>query len=186
MHAPFAARTASPAPRPDVPLDLPARFRSCGHVTKPTATPSTLQLIGAPPVVFFSNPAAIKQIFSGNPEHLRAGQANRVSLEHILGPNQIFLRQPRTPAGRTGQPGELGAHPGPQLDIAARRRSAQTGTQAVDAAVPRRTNAVVRRTDDWDYRSIDRFLAGRNVLFNSLANAANYPGNHSTRRFRSG
>ena len=51
----------------------------------------TLHLIGAPPVVFFSNPAAIKQIFSGNPEHLRAGQANRVSLEHVLGPNSILL-----------------------------------------------------------------------------------------------
>ena len=45
----------------------------------------TLRLIGAPPVAFFSHPAAVKQIFSGNPEHLRAGQANRVSLEHILG-----------------------------------------------------------------------------------------------------
>ena len=51
----------------------------------------TVRLIGAPPVVFFSDPAAIRQIFSGDPEHLRAGQANRVSLEHILGPNSILL-----------------------------------------------------------------------------------------------
>lgn len=51
----------------------------------------TVRLIGAPPVVFFSDPAAIRQIFSGDPEHLRAGQANRVSLEHILGPNSLLL-----------------------------------------------------------------------------------------------
>ncbi|MDE2929221.1 MAG: cytochrome P450 [Acidobacteriota bacterium] len=51
----------------------------------------TLRLVGTPPVVFFSDPAAIRQIFSGDPEHLRAGQANRVSLEHILGPNSILL-----------------------------------------------------------------------------------------------
>ena len=51
----------------------------------------TLRLIGAPPVAFFSDPAAVKQIFSGNPEHLRAGQANRLSLERILGPNSILL-----------------------------------------------------------------------------------------------
>ena len=51
----------------------------------------TLRLIGAPPIAFFSDPAAVKQVFSGDPERLRAGQANRVGLEHVLGPNSILV-----------------------------------------------------------------------------------------------
>ncbi len=51
----------------------------------------TIRLVGLPPMVFFSDPAAIKQIFTGDPERLRAGQANRVVFELILGPNSILL-----------------------------------------------------------------------------------------------
>ena len=51
----------------------------------------TIRLVGFPPMVFFSDPAAIKQIFTGDPERLRAGQANRIVFELILGPNSILL-----------------------------------------------------------------------------------------------
>jgi cytochrome P450 len=51
----------------------------------------TIRLVGLPPMVFFSDPAAIKQIFTGDPERLRAGQANRVVFELILGPSSILL-----------------------------------------------------------------------------------------------
>lgn len=67
----------------------PVRFlRTCAEAY---GDAFTLRLIGAPPIAFFSDPAAIKQVFSGDPERLRAGQANRVTLEHILGPNSILL-----------------------------------------------------------------------------------------------
>ncbi len=41
-------------------------------------------------MVFFSDPAAIKQIFTGNPDQLRAGQANTVVFKLLLGPNSIL------------------------------------------------------------------------------------------------
>ena len=49
----------------------------------------TVRLFG-PPMVFFSDPAAIKQIFTGNPDQLRAGQANTVAFKLLLGPNSIL------------------------------------------------------------------------------------------------
>lgn len=42
------------------------------------------------PMVFFSDPAAVKQIWSGDPEDLRAGEAN-VILRSVLGGNSLLL-----------------------------------------------------------------------------------------------
>ena len=42
------------------------------------------------PMVFFSDPAAVKQIWSGDPEELRAGEAN-VILKSVLGGNSLLL-----------------------------------------------------------------------------------------------
>ncbi len=51
----------------------------------------TVRLLGVPPMVFFSDPAAIKQVFTGDPERLQAGQANSMAFKLIVGPNSILL-----------------------------------------------------------------------------------------------
>ena len=51
----------------------------------------TIRLIGLPPMVFFTDPAAIKQVFTGDPEHLRAGQAQKRIFKPLVGPNSILL-----------------------------------------------------------------------------------------------
>ncbi len=50
----------------------------------------TLRLPSAPPIVFFSHPDAIKTIFTGDEEDLRAGEAN-FRLEPILGRHSLLL-----------------------------------------------------------------------------------------------
>ena len=50
----------------------------------------TIRLMGAPPFVFCSHPAAVKEIFTGDPEILRAGRGNEV-LRPVLGPNSVAL-----------------------------------------------------------------------------------------------
>ncbi|HJL15462.1 MAG TPA: cytochrome P450 [Sandaracinaceae bacterium LLY-WYZ-13_1] len=50
----------------------------------------TLRLVGMPPFVSFSDPAAVKEIFTGPPSELYAGQAN-VVLEPILGEHSVLL-----------------------------------------------------------------------------------------------
>ena len=50
----------------------------------------TVRLVGTPPFSFFSDPVAIKQIFTAAPEHAQAGKAN-VVLKPILGENSILL-----------------------------------------------------------------------------------------------
>jgi cytochrome P450 len=52
--------------------------------------PFMLRLPSAPPIVFFSHPDAIKTIFTGDEEDLRAGEAN-VRLEPILGRQSLLL-----------------------------------------------------------------------------------------------
>ena len=51
----------------------------------------TVRLLGVPPMVFFSDPATIKQVFTGDPERLQAGQANSMAFKPIVGPNSILL-----------------------------------------------------------------------------------------------
>jgi cytochrome P450/predicted unusual protein kinase regulating ubiquinone biosynthesis (AarF/ABC1/UbiB family) len=50
----------------------------------------TLRLPAAPPLVFFSHPDAIKAIFTGDEEALRAGEAN-YRLEPILGRHSLLI-----------------------------------------------------------------------------------------------
>ena len=50
----------------------------------------TIRFIAIPPMVFISEPAAIKQVFTGDPANLRAGRANRV-LKPIVGSNSILM-----------------------------------------------------------------------------------------------
>ena len=50
----------------------------------------TIRLMGAPPFVFCSHPTAVKEIFTGDPEILRAGRGNEV-LRPVLGPNSVAL-----------------------------------------------------------------------------------------------
>jgi cytochrome P450 len=50
----------------------------------------TLRFLGFDPLVLFSDPAAIEQIFTGDPEDLRAGEAN-VVLEPVLGQHSVLL-----------------------------------------------------------------------------------------------
>ncbi|MDE0006336.1 MAG: cytochrome P450 [Rhodospirillaceae bacterium] len=52
--------------------------------------PFTVRMTGLPPMVFFTDPSAIRQIFTGDPRQFRAGQANRV-FKAILGPNSLLL-----------------------------------------------------------------------------------------------
>ena len=50
----------------------------------------TVRLLGLPPMVFFTDPGAIRQIFTGDPEQFRSGQANAV-FEMFFGPNSLLL-----------------------------------------------------------------------------------------------
>jgi cytochrome P450 len=50
----------------------------------------TMRLAGLPPFVVFTNPADIKEIFTGNPEIFHAGSANSV-LKPILGRSSLLL-----------------------------------------------------------------------------------------------
>ena len=51
----------------------------------------TTRLMGATPIVFFSDPGAIRQIFTGDPEHLQAGQANSRVFKLLVGPNSLLV-----------------------------------------------------------------------------------------------
>ena len=50
----------------------------------------TIRLFGAPPFVFCSQPAAVKEIFTGDPEVLLAGRGNEV-LRPVFGANSVLL-----------------------------------------------------------------------------------------------
>ena len=50
----------------------------------------TIRLAASAPIVLFSHPAAIKDIFTGDPETLRGGEAN-VVLEPFVGPDSVLL-----------------------------------------------------------------------------------------------
>ena len=50
----------------------------------------TMRLYGAPPFVFFSHPAAVREIFTGDPETLLAGRGNEV-LRPVFGSNSVLL-----------------------------------------------------------------------------------------------
>ena len=50
----------------------------------------TIRFIATPPMVFISEPAAIRQVFTGDPANLQAGRANRV-LKPIVGSNSILM-----------------------------------------------------------------------------------------------
>lgn len=50
----------------------------------------TLHFPGSPPMVLFGNPEAVREIFTGDPDTLRAGEAN-VILEPFVGPSSVLL-----------------------------------------------------------------------------------------------
>ncbi len=50
----------------------------------------TIRLSAFDPLVLFSHPTAVKEIFTADPENLRAGEAN-VVLEPFLGPDSVLL-----------------------------------------------------------------------------------------------
>ena len=52
--------------------------------------PFTLHIPARPPLVMFSDPEAIREIFTGDPELLRAGEANNL-LEPMLGQHSLLL-----------------------------------------------------------------------------------------------
>ena len=50
----------------------------------------TLRMGGLPPIVILSDPAAVREVFTGDPEKLRSGQANRF-LEAALGRYSLLV-----------------------------------------------------------------------------------------------
>jgi cytochrome P450/predicted unusual protein kinase regulating ubiquinone biosynthesis (AarF/ABC1/UbiB family) len=62
-------------------------MEECGHAYGDTFT---LHLPGRPPMVFMAHPDAIRDIFTGNEDDLRAGEAN-VILEPLLGQHSLLL-----------------------------------------------------------------------------------------------
>ena len=50
----------------------------------------TVRMLGFPPMVFFTDPGAIRQIFTGDPDRFRSGQANAV-FQMFFGPNSLLL-----------------------------------------------------------------------------------------------
>ena len=51
----------------------------------------TTHIMGPTPVIFFSDPATIRQVFSGDPGYLLAGKANSRVFRWLLGPNSLLL-----------------------------------------------------------------------------------------------
>ncbi len=86
--------TLPPGPR------LPAVIQGLWFVTRPVeyfercrrryGDPFTVRLPATPPVVLFSDPAAIREVFTGDDDALHAGEAT-VVLQPILGPNSLLL-----------------------------------------------------------------------------------------------
>src|SRR5262245_54765463 len=50
----------------------------------------TVRFPGVAPFVFFSQPDAVRDLLTGDPEDLRGGEANEI-LRHILGEHSILL-----------------------------------------------------------------------------------------------
>ena len=50
----------------------------------------TVRLLGLPPMVFFTDPGAIRQIFTGDADRFRSGQAS-TAFEPFFGPNSLLL-----------------------------------------------------------------------------------------------
>jgi cytochrome P450 len=67
--------------RPLVTLEAAAREHEDGF---------TLRLPGAPPFIVFSRPAAVKEIFTADPEAMQAGQANAI-FRSVLGESSILV-----------------------------------------------------------------------------------------------
>lgn len=80
-HEPAIVQTAQWIARP-------VRYLSRAHAR--FGETFTTRLTGIEPFVVFSDPEAVKDIFTGPPETLYAGQANRV-LEPVLGQNSVLL-----------------------------------------------------------------------------------------------
>lgn len=90
--------SASPAlpPGPSLPpwlqlmqfLYRPQQF--LGGARERYGTPFTFRLPGLPPFVSFCDPTAVKEVFTGSPQELYAGQANIV-LKPFLGPNSVLV-----------------------------------------------------------------------------------------------
>jgi len=79
---------------------MPAMLQTLGVWSRPTAflenarrrygTPFTVRVIGQRPIVMFSDPEEIKQIFTAPPEVLHPGEGARL-LEPVVGPNSVIL-----------------------------------------------------------------------------------------------
>ena len=79
---------------------LPRLFQTLNWVRKPIPIMRkyaqeygecfTMRWLNTPPITFFSDPVAIKQIFTASPERARAGRGN-VVLKPILGENSVLL-----------------------------------------------------------------------------------------------
>ena len=51
----------------------------------------TVRMLGRTPIVFLTDPAVIRQVFTGDPECLQAGQANSRILRWLVGPNSLLV-----------------------------------------------------------------------------------------------
>lgn len=60
------------------------------HCAARYGDPFTVRFPGTPPIVFFSHPDAVRDIFTGQPDLLRAGEAN-VQLAPLLGQHSLLL-----------------------------------------------------------------------------------------------
>jgi cytochrome P450 len=61
-----------------------------GECKRRFGSPFTLRLLGTPPIVMYSEPDAIRDLVTGNPDELWAGKANAV-LEPFLGQHSVIL-----------------------------------------------------------------------------------------------
>src|SRR6266550_2576084 len=51
----------------------------------------TVRVLGQPPTVIFSDPEATREIFAGDVETVRGGEANAEFMRPILGPHSIMV-----------------------------------------------------------------------------------------------
>ena len=106
--------------------------------------------------VMLADPAAIKQVFTGDPQVFHAGEGNEI-LAPLLGRNSLLV-----------------------LD----EKRAHEPAQAAAAALPRRAHAGLRADDGRDRRARDRELADRHPLQAAAADAGADPGDHPAHGLR--
>jgi pimeloyl-ACP methyl ester carboxylesterase len=92
----------------------------------------TMRLVGEPPFVMISHPAAVKEVFTGPPELLHVGEVGRILLP-MVGANSVLLLDEEVSAQEAQRYTSLLSAESPQAVLEATRWLCEIDTRHVDA-----------------------------------------------------